>query len=469
MTTAAHASAGVAVAHRAPPGGDPVAALCDALESGRRHLPADALMAVSIPAPTAAIHIAADLLPPSNRVVWDPPTGVKLATAGAEALAQASGKSRFSGLIDAVSAIYDRLSWTEPAGPGAPPPRMVGGLAFSPGDASAPPWTGFGDAAFWLPAWTYASAGERAFVTVCARAGTCDPPRTAEAAHQLLTRLAEARTAAPRHAPAAITEIHHLPRAEWCRRIDAALAAIAGEQAQKLVAARVTRIKAAAAIDPLAVIASLGRRHQTCFRFSITRGEATFVGATPEMLIARRDREVMSEALAGSVAAGSDGAALFDSDKNRREHAFVVSSITGALRPFCSRITWPRDPAPHPLRHVIHLRTPITATLSGPTHILELAGAIHPTPAVGGIPTERALEWIADTENEPRGWYAAPVGWIDQHGDGQLVVAIRSALISGRDATLYAGAGIVDGSVPDDEYDETAIKERAILDALAAP
>ncbi len=126
----------------------------------------------------------------------------------------------------------------------------------------------------------------------------------------------------------------------------------------------------------------------------------------------------------------------------------------------------PAAPVVRALRHVVHLHTPITGTLRHPVHVLELAARLHPTPAVGGTPTRAALDWIAAHETTPRGWYAAPVGWFDGDGDGELAVALRCGVLAGNRAHLWAGAGIVAGSDPDRELAETELKLRAMLGAL---
>jgi isochorismate synthase EntC len=145
----------------------------------------------------------------------------------------------------------------------------------------------------------------------------------------------------------------------------------------------------------------------------------------------------------------------------------VVAAIAAALGPLCDALEVPGTPEARVLRDVIHLATPIRGRLAADTHILELAAALHPTPAVGGVPRDRALAFIAGHE-PPRGWYAAPVGWFDRAGDGELAVALRSGVLRGATAHLFAGGGIVVGSDPEAELAETALKLRPMLAALGA-
>jgi isochorismate synthase len=217
-------------------------------------------------------------------------------------------------------------------------------------------------------------------------------------------------------------------------------------------------------------------------------GAGALIAATPERLIRRDGELVQCDALAGtySIHPGSfppgkpeiddtaavrdrliaeAGAALIASQKERREHALVVEAIRAALAD-CADVDAPAAPDFRVLRHVVHLLTPFRARLRTPRHVLELAARLHPTPAVGGTPRELAADWIRTREPVARGWYAAPVGWFDLDGNGELAIAIRSGVLAGNRAHLWAGAGIVAGSDPDRELAETEIKLRAMLGAL---
>ena len=143
----------------------------------------------------------------------------------------------------------------------------------------------------------------------------------------------------------------------------------------------------------------------------------------------------------------------------------MVRDIAARLSPFCAALRVPERPGLRSLRQVLHLVTAIDGELRDRAHVLDLVAALHPTPAVGGVPTAEAVRWIVEHEEE-RGWYAGPVGWFDRGGDGEFAVAIRSGLLDGARAHVYAGAGIVRGSDPSDEYQETAVKQLALLRAL---
>jgi isochorismate synthase len=178
-------------------------------------------------------------------------------------------------------------------------------------------------------------------------------------------------------------------------------------------------------------------------------------------------------ALAGSFPRGATvgddqalGAQLLASAKERHEHAVVVRNIRSVLADLCMRIEAPATPTLMKMRNVQHLFTPVTAQLRGNSSVLTLVERLHPTPAVGGWPREVALAFLREHEELDRGWYAAPIGWLDANGDGEFAVALRSALVDGTSATLFAGCGIVADSDPQSEYQETLLKLRPMLNAL---
>ncbi|GAA3167967.1 hypothetical protein GCM10020255_054670 [Rhodococcus baikonurensis] len=202
----------------------------------------------------------------------------------------------------------------------------------------------------------------------------------------------------------------------------------------------------------------------------------SLVGATPEVLVSRRGRVVTCRPLAGTTKRSADseqdreaGESLLRSTKNLAEHAFVTAWIREVLQPMCSDLSVPATPELTNTHEVWHLASPIRGTLRNDTTALDLAMALHPTPALCGTPTDAALKVIRETE-EPRRFYGGAVGWCDDAGDGDWVVAIRCAEISadGLSAWASAGGGIVAESDPQDELDETSTKLRTLLTALGA-
>lgn len=246
----------------------------------------------------------------------------------------------------------------------------------------------------------------------------------------------------------------------------------------KAVLARSLSVQADAPIDPLALAARLEQdssvtAYVTPLPIEEAEAPAWLVGATPELLVSRRGRTVVSHPLAGSIPRRDDpeqdrqaAASLKASAKDLAEHRYVVDAIVEALGPLCSEIDAPATPELTATQSMWHLGTRIVGTLDEATSAAELAGLLHPTPAVCGTPREAALDVIKTLEPVDRDFYAGAVGWVDEHGDGDWYVAIRCARVQGRRLRLFAGAGIVKDSVAALEVEETAAKFTALLDAL---
>jgi isochorismate synthase len=227
---------------------------------------------------------------------------------------------------------------------------------------------------------------------------------------------------------------------------------------------------------PLSEVLRRLRDHEpNCTIFSLPVPDGTFLGATPELLMARRGRKIWCHPLAGTVARGDTARAdadaqgrLVASPKDKAEHRFVVDEITATLRPLCDELAVPAEPSLVAFRSVAHLGTRIDGTLTRPLSVLDLVERVHPTPAVGGSPRDVALAAIAAAEPVPRGYWAGPVGWVDAHGDGEWMVGIRSACLDpdGETVTLHAGSGVVADSDPDAEAAETDVKLATVLESL---
>lgn len=358
---------------------------------------------------------------------------------GAARAIEASGPDRLARIAEASAALFGGL-------------RMYGGFAFE--DHVSGVWSAFGAARFVLPRWLYRIHDGRASLTLV---------RTPEDGDEL--------DAAHRRLVAALTalRVDEVPSArlepttsDHAGRVAAGLAAIRRGELEKVVLSRRIAVEAEAEYRPGPVVARLDGTGAA--RFAFVRGSAFFAGATPELLVSRRGAEVLSEALAGSADRAGRASLLTDA-KERAEHGFVAQHVEATLSRFSSDVEV-GDPQPSVLPEVTHLRTPVRATLAHPAHVLTLADALHPTPAVCGVPVEPARRFIAGAEGSPRGWYAGAVGWFDAEGDGELYVALRSALFDGARAMLYAGGGIVAGSIPVKEAAETELKARTMARAL---
>ncbi|MDX2166285.1 MAG: isochorismate synthase, partial [Deltaproteobacteria bacterium] len=280
------------------------------------------------------------------------------------------------------------------------------------------------------------------------------------------------RAGAEARAPRYTTASRPSP-ARYARAVAAATADIAAGRFDKLVLARTCALRATRRFDCARAAARLRQAYPGCTTFWLGERGGDFLGATPEVLARVRDGALETAALAGTTGRGTTTASdaaladgLLGSDKNRREHAHVVVALTDALRPLSSALQVEATPRILRLPSLQHLLTPIRGRLAPGAHLLDLVAALHPTPAVGGTPRAAALAALPRHEGWARGWYASPLGWFDARGDGDMVVAIRSALVRGRRAVLFAGAGIVAGSDPDAELAETRLKLQPLLSAL---
>jgi isochorismate synthase len=235
------------------------------------------------------------------------------------------------------------------------------------------------------------------------------------------------------------------------------------------------QVTARSAIDPVAWLVALRERFPACTLFAVGEGDAVFLGASPERLIRVEGERVETAALAGTAPRGGSqaadralGEALCDCRKNGAEHAAVVDYLKSVLADCCDGVEVAAEPTLLRTRTVQHLCTELKARRRGgsPVSLLELVSRMHPTPAVGGAPRDMALRWLAAHEGIDRGWFAGPVGYLQSQGDGEFAVALRSALVRGRSATAWAGAGIVEGSEPRAEFTETELKLRTVLGPL---
>ncbi len=256
--------------------------------------------------------------------------------------------------------------------------------------------------------------------------------------------------------------------------VSRALERIARGDFEKIVLARAKDVRALAPLHPLGILNGLRQRFPDCNAFSVANGRGqSFIGASPERLLRVDDGVVLTEALAGSTDRGATasedaslGNRLLRSEKDLREQRIVLDSIVRSLAPLGLDLRYSARPLLRRLSNVQHLHTPVEATLPKGVRLLDMLGRLHPTPAVGGTPREVVVPLIAELEAFPRGLYGGEVGWIDSRGGGEFIVALRSALVEGSRARMYAGAGIVDGSSPQREFEETELKFRAMQDAL---
>ncbi|MGA2802805.1 MAG: isochorismate synthase [Acidimicrobiales bacterium] len=372
------------------------------------------------------------------------------------AVAELGTIPRVEGRFHAVGAQPGRARDPEPV------PVALGALRF---DRSA-------DGALVVPEVTViAPAGREASVVAVG-----PPDRVRQLLSSLPGSVAAARTGDTTAPPDEFRLASARPHRDFLDRVRAALAEIAAGSLDKLVLAREVTVHANRPFRQADLLGRLRALHPSCTAFAIDG----FIGATPELLISRNGARIASVPLAGTAARSGDpdvdrkaAAALLASSKERSEHRVVVDAIIAALSPVAECLEVPDRPVIRELRNVSHLGTEISGVLAqgdgGYPSSLELVGLLHPTPAVAGTPVDLALDYLVKLEELERDRYGGPVGWVDARGDGEWYIGIRSAIVEGSSARLFAGVGIVADSDPASELAETQLKLQAFLAAAVRP
>jgi isochorismate synthase len=343
------------------------------------------------------------------------------------------------------------------------------------------PWEEFGDGWFTLPRWTFVRTPDSAVLTLAVKGETC----AIALRSQILTELDAILDVIDAHrgrrthkhpllVPSIAGEdVQQLDYAHWATYFDAIQAAISEGRFSKIVAARRCDIRLKRPLDDVEALSGLASE-VACTRFAFRGKNASFIGATPETLLSKRGDVLTTHALAGTLRGTSTDAPdstarvnhFLASHKDSHEHQLVVEGIRRSLTPFSYSVEGAAQPVVRRLRSLMHLETPMTARLRRGVSAADLVAALHPTPAVGGVPMDCAAEWIARHEHTARGWYASPVGWMDASGNATFVVAIRSGVLTPDVAYAYTGAGIVAQSASQSEYEETAFKQVPFLRAV---
>lgn len=446
------------------------------IERGRRTL-VSVTSEVDVADPCAAVF--ASRLASDRWFCWEQPDrGFALAGLGVAHEATSRGEARFAEVAAECLRTGGDPVLEEPRGlPAGAGPVWLGGFAFAPEGGASSTWSSLSPASLVLPELSLCRSGERSFLTLNAVVGPGDEAERVRAG--LEARLAGLRAEAPLPLldphPTAHAGIRSArPPAEFEAAVAAATERIEAGAMSKVVLAREVIVEAAAAHDPAALFGAMRQQFPACFCFCCGTPEAAFIGASPELLVRRSGAGVSTVALAGSTRRSSDpavddhlGEQLLRSDKDRREQRIVSERIVRALRPHAVWVEAAPEPEIVKVANIQHLATPVIAQLTEPRSAIELAGMLHPTPAVGGEPWPAAARAITELEGMDRGWYAAPVGWMDATEDGEFCVALRSALLRDREAHLFAGVGVVAGSDPAAELAETEVKLGALLPLLA--
>lgn len=440
------------------------------------------LLSITLPLPSWP---AAALPTGGDWCVWQrPDRGLRLLGIGKAFGAMSVGAGRFAALHAAQRGLMEGWRYAHDT----LPPLAFTGFAFgseSPCDGGPLP-----NASLWVPELLLRAQQDAVWITCsCAASRAGDALTRWQEVWRMLTTSRPAVSSAPTLMPPLARKIGSLPptgASAWggpvptCRpnpladlaflaRGRAALRAIAAGGIDKLVLTRTLRLKADAAIDATPVLATLAAHHPACAIFGVGQAGKAFVGASPEKLLMLHGTQVEVDALAGT--AWQDAALSLGADKNRREHDFVARAVAAALAELCADVTVPNDTEVMQLEaplQLSHLRRRVTARRLANVSAFDLIARLHPTPAVGGTPTSAALDWLDRHGDRRDAWYTGGIGWLDAAGDCDIAVALRCGLLEGNEATIYAGAGFVAGSAPEQELAETEAKFAAMRAALAA-
>ncbi len=389
----------------------------------------------------------------------------------------AAGTQRFDTLSNALLQLEQ--SWQKGHQPGSPDPRpgVFCALAFAPDDPMTACWEDLPNSILFVPRLLLRSeAGQTSLTFTC----TGKELQHAEAVLSdwsgLIDQLYQAVSASlVPHKEDSHQAVRITPPTDtsWTESVQRAIGSIKSGQLDKVVTARRVRLEASRSFEATKILSRLARLYPSCLLLAVKLGGNTVVSATPERLASLRNRSIRCDALGGTTGRSQDpgqdrqlALRLLNNRKTQHEHALVVKSIQAALKPLCRQLSLSAPPAVVKLRNLQHLWTGIKGTLRTDVSLLDAARQLHPTPAVAGTPTETACRWLQDHENLARGWYSGIVGWLQANGDGELSVLLRCAVLQGRSADLFAGAGIVADSDPQAELQETEIKLRAMLEAM---
>ena len=350
--------------------------------------------------------------------------------------------------------------------------RYFGGMRFNGRSAADESWVDFGGYRFVLPRFELSQRGSDSVLACQWLHSSATVDTLMKEVDALVFPGSEAACSHP-----VATGREDLPdRAGWDAAVNGTLEFVSKGSVGKVVLARKTIFEFPVDLDPVRCLQALLPEAERCYRFCFAPAAGRgFLGASPERLYRREGRRVLCDAIAGTRMRG-DGASLdrqlerdlMGSDKERREQDYVVRGIRESLAPLCSALNAAADPSVVKLHQCQHLMSTFEGTLRDGVGDAELLTALHPTPAVGGYPTDRAVREIEEREPFDRGWYAGPVGWVGRDG-AEFAVAIRSGLVEGSTLSVFAGAGIVAGSVPGNEWEELDYKISHFTQALNLP
>lgn len=352
-------------------------------------------------------------------------------------------------------------------------PVMFGGFSFDPLKTKTTLWSKYADSLFHIPKYMLTIVENQTFLTTNI---VCTPnddftlfEKVIKERVQLLTSLEQDFDCKP----AKLIATKEISPLQWKQSVDELVKDLKDGSLKKVVLARELRLIFDNQVKAEVILENLYNQQRDSFLFVFESNGDCFIGATPERLVKKQGNDVFSTCLAGSIKRGKTefedeilGQTLLNDQKNLIEHGFVVEMIKEALAESCEEIILPEKPQLMKIRDIQHLYTPVIGKCQKDASLLLLVERLHPTPALGGLPKQEAVEKIRQIEELDRGFYAAPLGWVDYRGNGEFAVSIRSGLIQGMEASLFAGCGVVSNSDSESEYMETSLKFRPMLRAL---
>ena len=352
-------------------------------------------------------------------------------------------------------------------------PVMFGGFSFDPLKEKTNLWSKYSDSLFHIPKYMLSIIKGKTFLTTNI---VCTPNDDSSLFKKVMDERKNFSTCLnnlDKPKTANLIKTLEISPEKWKDSVNEVVKDLKAGPLKKVVIARELRLLFDNAVAAEKVLEQLFNQQHDSFIFAFESNGDCFIGASPERLVKKQGRDVFSTCLAGSIPRGKTeeednllGEQLLNDQKNLIEHGFVVEMIKEALEESCNELILPSKPQLMKIRDIQHLYTPVIGKCNQDTSLLLLVERLHPTPALGGLPKKEAVEKIRQVEELDRGFYAAPLGWVDYNQNGEFAVSIRSGLIQGKEASLFAGCGVVADSNSESEYLETGLKFRPMLRAL---
>lgn len=352
-------------------------------------------------------------------------------------------------------------------------PLLFGGFSFDPMKQKTKLWQNYRNQHFFMPKYFLTEHENATYLTINSVIQPNSKLDTIEVPNEAF--LAEVFTNKDNlnNLRSEITSMQNIQEDDWLTSVKEAILRMKNAELDKVVLAREMRLHFDSKVSIEFVLNNLVVQEKSSYVFALESEDDCFIGATPERLVRKEGTHILSTCLAGSAPRGNTneedlllGQALLADPKNRSEHQFVVDMIRAALVEECTELQIPEAPQLMKLKHIQHLYTPVIGIGNEQSSLLRLVEKLHPTPALGGWPKDASVAVIREIEPLDRGLYGAPIGWIDGHGNGEFVVAIRSGLVQGDEVSLFAGCGVVHDSDPEAELQETKVKMKPMLTAL---